>query len=91
MFSLIKLKKFNFNYGKNTVFSDCDFELPENGLIAITGKSGSGKSTLLKIITGQLDIDQECIESQIDKNDIIYVDQFASLKKDINIKMHFKK
>ena len=90
MFSLIELKKFNFNYGKNTIFSDCDFELPENGLIAITGKSGSGKSTLLKIITGQLNINQECIESQIDKNDIIYVDQFASLKKDINIKMHFK-
>lgn len=87
---MIELKKFNFNYGKNQVFSDCDFELSENGLIAITGKSGSGKSTLLKIITGQLNIDHGCIASQINKNDIVYVDQFASLKKDINIRMHFK-
>lgn len=87
---MIELKELNFSYGENLVFNKCDFWLPSNGLVAITGESGSGKSTLLKIIAGQLEIESKCMESQINKHDIIFINQYATLKNDLNIINHFK-
>ena len=37
-------------FGKDVLFSQLSFQLPNQGLILLTGPSGSGKTTLLKIL-----------------------------------------
>lgn len=54
---MIKLDKVSkvYNVNKPNEFAalkDISFELPDNGMIFITGKSGSGKTTLLNLLGG---------------------------------------
>ena len=54
---MIKLDKVSkvYNINKPNEFAalkDISFELPDNGMIFITGKSGSGKTTLLNLLGG---------------------------------------
>lgn len=54
---MIKLDKLSkvYNVNKPNEFAalkDISFELPDNGMIFITGKSGSGKTTLLNLLGG---------------------------------------
>lgn len=39
-------------FGKKILFDKFNFELSENGIVAIKGKSGCGKTTLMRIIAG---------------------------------------
>ena len=47
-----KLHNVTKKYDNYTVFEDINIELPETGLVTITGNSGSGKTTLLNILGG---------------------------------------
>lgn len=54
---MIKLDKVSkvYNVNKPNEFAalkNISFELPDNGMIFITGKSGSGKTTLLNLLGG---------------------------------------
>ncbi|MCD8027405.1 MAG: ATP-binding cassette domain-containing protein, partial [Erysipelotrichaceae bacterium] len=72
------------------IFDDTDIFIPDTGFISIFGYSGVGKTTLLKIIINQLDVNNiETIET-IDRNEIFYVDQFATLYNNMSIENHFK-
>jgi ATP-binding cassette subfamily B protein len=48
----IRAEGLSFSYGRDQVFSDCDFSLPKGAFAVITGQSGIGKSTLLKLLLG---------------------------------------
>jgi ATP-binding cassette ChvD family protein len=39
-------------YGRRTLFSGLDFELPPGGIVGIIGPNGAGKTTLLRMIVG---------------------------------------
>lgn len=49
---MLALKDISKNYGKQTVLSGLNLEIPQERVISIMGKSGSGKSTLLGIMAG---------------------------------------
>lgn len=48
-------KEFDTKQGRETVFSDLNFEVEPGSFVTLIGKSGSGKSTLLNIINGVLE------------------------------------
>ncbi|WP_294407632.1 ABC transporter ATP-binding protein [uncultured Ruminococcus sp.] len=47
---MIKVSKLYKSFNDKPLFEDISFEIPDNSMVAITGKSGSGKTTLLNII-----------------------------------------
>ncbi|HHW89507.1 MAG TPA: metal ABC transporter ATP-binding protein [Clostridiales bacterium] len=62
MEDIIKVNDLYFSYGTHPVLRRLDFYLRQGEFVAILGSNGSGKSTLLKILLGQLQADQGCIE-----------------------------
>ena len=44
----------SFNYGKQSIFRDFDFEIREGETTLITGINGTGKTTLLRLMAGVL-------------------------------------
>lgn len=49
---MIEIRNLKKMYGIETIFSDANWDFPDNGLVCILGISGSGKSTLLNILAG---------------------------------------
>ena len=47
----IEFKNVSFKYDSNDLFSDLNFKIDCNKMIAIVGRSGEGKSTILKLIS----------------------------------------
>src|ERR1700709_1964511 len=39
-------------YGERRVFRDVDVDLPDGGVLLVTGPNGSGKTTLLRVLAG---------------------------------------
>ncbi len=87
---MIHLKHINLNFDNNVIFDDIDIYVPNTGFVSIFGSSGVGKTTLLKIIINQLDVNNIEIIETIDRNEIFYVDQFATLYNNMSIENHFK-
>lgn len=52
----IKVKKFNFWYGKKKALEEINFNIPEKKVTAFIGPSGCGKSTLLRSMNRMNDI-----------------------------------
>lgn len=52
----------NFSYGDMTILDNFSMEIPQSGIVGITGKSGSGKSTLLKLFMRFWDVNSGKIE-----------------------------
>ena len=48
----VKLTSISKSYGKKTILTDINLEIPTGSLTVLKGISGSGKSTLLNIIGG---------------------------------------
>ncbi len=87
---MIDLRNINLSFNENIIFKNANIFLPNTGLISIFGHSGVGKTTLLKIIINQLNVLNMEIIKTIDRNEIFYVDQFATLYNNMNITNHFK-
>ncbi len=49
-FAGAKCEHISFSYGEDTIFDDFSLSIPQNQIIALTGRSGCGKSTLLKLL-----------------------------------------
>lgn len=58
---MIKIQNISKSFDKQ-ILRDFSLEIPNNGLIKISGPSGSGKSTLLKCISGIENVDSGVIE-----------------------------
>ena len=58
----IRAEGLSFSYGRDQVFSDCNFSLPKGAFAVITGQSGIGKSTLLKLLLGIFPSDSGTID-----------------------------
>lgn len=48
----MKLINLSKKFGRKKLFENLSFDLPENGIVAISGESGCGKTTLLRMIAG---------------------------------------
>ena len=48
--NIIELKNVSKSYDGRKIIDNLTISIPENSLVAITGKSGSGKSTILNMI-----------------------------------------
>lgn len=48
--NILELKNVNKSYDGRKIIDNLTISIPENSLVAITGKSGSGKSTILNMI-----------------------------------------
>lgn len=51
---MIRIQQLTKKFGDEIVLKDCNLEIEENSISAITGKNGAGKTTLLKLISGLL-------------------------------------
>ena len=51
---MLTTRDLSFGYGKRSVFSRFNFDLPEGQVCLLTGINGVGKSTLLRLIAGVL-------------------------------------
>lgn len=49
---MIKVQNLTKAYGKQQIFNNASFTLPDNGLVCLLGASGCGKSTLLNMLAG---------------------------------------
>jgi ABC-type nitrate/sulfonate/bicarbonate transport system ATPase subunit len=49
---VIQIQHVTLSYGEKTVLDDFSFELPLEGMTALTGPSGCGKTTLLRLLGG---------------------------------------
>lgn len=48
----IQLKDVSIGYGKNILWRDISFDIPENSIVALLGLNGTGKSSLLRCMAG---------------------------------------
>lgn len=62
MNTMIKVNNISFSYGKNSVLSNCSFELPDNSMTALLGCNGQGKTTLMNCILNYSKISEGSIE-----------------------------
>ena len=51
---VLELRGITMAYGRRTLFSDVQADVPPGRCLVVTGANGAGKSTLLKIIAGLL-------------------------------------
>lgn len=49
---MISIKNLSYAFGKRVVFDRISVNLPDNGIVALTGSNGIGKTTLLRILGG---------------------------------------
>ncbi|MBQ5992448.1 MAG: ABC transporter ATP-binding protein [Clostridia bacterium] len=49
---MIEIKNLSLSFGKKPIFRDFSAELPDEGLVLLSGESGIGKTTLLRILCG---------------------------------------
>ena len=49
---MIRIKDLQKSYGEKPVLSHFSHDLPDNGIVCLTGASGRGKTTLLRILAG---------------------------------------
>lgn len=54
MRDIIRIEQLNFNYKRETVFSNFSMSIKEGSFITIAGANKSGKSTLIKLMAGLL-------------------------------------
>lgn len=52
MKNIISIKKMEFSYGNNKIFSNFSLDIEKGKFITLIGPNGSGKSTLIRIILG---------------------------------------
>lgn len=57
-----KVENVSFSYGGETVLNNVSAEIPQTGIIGISGRSGSGKSTLIKLLMRFWDIQQGSVK-----------------------------
>ena len=47
---MLKINNISKSFGDNVVIKDLSLELPQKGIVCLTGDSGTGKTTFLNII-----------------------------------------
>ena len=49
---MIELKNISLSFGEKQIFRDFSAQLPDEGVVLLSGESGIGKTTLLRILCG---------------------------------------
>ena len=49
---MIELKNISLSFGEKLIFRDFSAQLPDEGVVLLSGESGIGKTTLLRILCG---------------------------------------
>lgn len=78
---MLKIENLSKKYNEKTI-GPFNFEIHSNQTISIIGKSGSGKSTLVKLITNVIEQTTGNVEfynSELKKEDFIYISQIGTL------------
>ena len=97
--NILELKNVNKSYDGRKIIDNLTISIPENSLVAITGKSGSGKSTILNMIgllesidSGSIKINGNSIPNinsskatMLRRNTINYLFQSYALIRDITV------
>lgn len=97
--NILELKNVNKSYDGRKIIDNLTISIPENSLVAITGKSGSGKSTILNMIgllesidSGSIKINGNSIPNinsskatMLRRNTINYLFQSYALINDITV------
>ena len=97
--NILELKNVNKSYDGRKIIDNLTISIPENSLVAITGKSGSGKSTILNMIgllesidSGSIKINGNSIPNinsskatMLRRNTINYLFQSYALISDISV------
>ena len=97
--NILELKNVNKSYDGRKIIDNLTISIPENSLVAITGKSGSGKSTILNMIgllesidSGSIKINGNSIPNinsskatMLRRNNINYLFQSYALISDITV------
>ena len=90
--NILELKNVNKSYDGRKIIDNLTISIPENSLVAITGKSGSGKSTILNIDSGSIKINGNSIPNinsskatMLRRNTINYLFQSYALISDITV------
>lgn len=97
--NILELKNVNKSYDGRKIIDNLTISIPENSLVAITGKSGSGKSTILNMIgllesidSGSIKINGHSIPNinsskatMLRRNTINYLFQSYALISDITV------
>lgn len=97
--NILELKNVNKSYDGRKIIDNLTISIPENSLVAITGKSGSGKSTILNMIgllesidSGSIKINGNSIPNinsskatMLRRNTINYLFQSYALISDITV------
>ena len=85
---MIELKNVTKKYGKGeqevVALDDISLNIPNNGLLVITGESGSGKTTLLNIISG-IDTNTSGSINGIKKEEVSFIFQDCQLLEKLSI------
>lgn len=91
---MIRIKNFNYSYGKSKILDDISFSANSGEITAIVGSNGTGKSTLLKNLCGILkgkgkifinDEDMGRYSQKELAKKISYLAQFNAIDADINV------
>lgn len=82
---MLRLDQVSVAYGNHVVLDDAEFSVPDHGLVALTGQSGSGKTSLLNVLLRQFHKNDGSLHTSLDKDDIVYVDQFATIDPQLKV------
>lgn len=92
---MLKISNISKSFGDNAVIKDLSLELPQKGIVCLTGDSGTGKTTFLNIIAKLCTADSGTVENTYQRTAYMFQEprliEWLSALENINIVLGDKK
>ena len=92
---MLKINNISKSFGDNVVIKDLSLELPQKGIVCLTGDSGTGKTTFLNIIAKLCTADSGTVENTYQRTAYMFQEprliEWLSALENINIVLGDKK